>query len=775
MKTDYARLEFDRVLEVVRTLAGSAGGADLVSALEPASDRSTSVRLADETLEAAALLAAGSEMPGGSVDPLFDALRLIDAGSIAVEPGVMRAVAEALDSLSAFRDGLDRTGIEWREGALAQLLLDLPVLPQLTRHLLRITTPSGTVAPDASTLLSKLARSSASMRESLSREAARISERMTAAGVSRDAPPTIRDGRIVIPVVASRRSALPGMVHDRSDTGGTLFIEPAELLEAGNRLQETLMEIQQEERRILREATAMLRGKAGDIRLGAEASVRLDAIFARARFHRQAGTTFPLEGGVDLRSVRHPLIPKAESVHNDICLPPDWRVLLISGPNAGGKTVLVKTLGLAVCCSQSGLGACAAPGSSLPHFSRILVSIGDRQSLQERLSTYSARLRDEIEMLRLADEGTLAIIDEPAGGTDPLTGSALAAVLLESLADSGAKVVTTTHLGQLKSLASSHPGFYNACMNFDDVELSPDYKFKFGLPGSSFTFEIAGRMGFPEALLERAAGLSHDAFRLDRLIAQLDSEINALEQERSEARLMAERASRLGAEFEELLVMQKEDADRQKREAARKAEDLLRELNSRADSMLSRLRSRDPDERKAARRAIRELSEALPEPPAEAVRDEPRDARSAIGPGDSVTVSGWKGSGIVEEMRGDAAVVRFGALRVEKPLDELSRSSGEGSKLHDSPAAYTLTPVSSEIDMRGMSAEEALGELDLRIDSCLVAGLSRLRIIHGKGKGILMKAVIEFLKRDRRVKSHSTAEPHEGGTGVTIAILREPR
>ncbi len=775
MKTDYARLEFDRVLEVVRTLAGSAGGADLVSALEPASDRSTSVRLADETLEAAALLAAGSGMPGGSVDPLFDALRPIDAGSIAVEPGVMRALAEALESLSAFRDGLDRTGIEWKEGALAQLLLDLPVLPQLTRHLIRITTPSGTVAPDASTLLSKLARTSASMRESLSREAARISERMTAAGVSRDAPPTIRDGRIVIPVVASRRGALPGMVHDRSDTGGTLFIEPAELLEAGNRLQETLMEMQQEERRILREATAMLREKAGDIRLGAEASVRLDAIFARARFHREAGTTFPLEGGVDLRSVRHPLIPKAESVHNDICLPPDWRVLVISGPNAGGKTVLVKTLGLAVCCSQSGLGACAAPGSSLPHFSRILVSIGDRQSLQERLSTYSARLRDEMEMLRLADEGTLAIIDEPAGGTDPLTGSALAAVLLESLADSGARVVTTTHLGQLKSLASSHPGFYNACMNFDDVELSPDYKFKFGLPGSSFTFEIAGRMGFPEALLERAAGLSQDAFRLDRLIAQLDSEVNALEQERSEARLMAERASRLGAEFEELLVMQKEDADRQQREAARKAEDLLRELNSRADSMLSRLRSQDPDERKAARRAIRELSEALPEPPSETVCDEPHGDRSVIGPGDSVTVPGWKGSGIVEEVRGDGAVVRFGALRVEKRLDELSRSSGEGSKPHDSPAAYTLTPVSSEIDMRGMSAEEALGELDLRIDSCLVAGLSRLRIIHGKGKGVLMKAVIEFLKRDRRVKSHSTAEPHEGGTGVTIAILREPR
>ena len=775
MKTDYARLEFDRVLEMVRTLAGSTRGADLVSGLEPASDRGTSVRLSEETLGAASLLAAGSSMPGGAVDPVFDALLLIDSGTIAVEPGVMRSVAEALDSLSAFRAGLDGTGIEWREGALAQLLLDLPVLPQLTGHLLKITTPAGTVAPDASALLSKLARSAAGTRESLSREAARISERMTASGASRDAPPTIRDGRIVIPVVASRRGALPGMVHDRSDTGGTLFIEPAELLEAGNRLQETLMEMQQEERRILREATAMLREKAVVIRLGAEASVRLDAIFARARCHVEAGTTFPLEGGLDLRSVRHPLIPRAESVPNDISLPPDWRVLVISGPNAGGKTVLVKTLGLAVCCSQSGLGASAAPGSSLPHFSRILVSIGDRQSLQERLSTYSARLRDEMEMLRLADEGTLAIIDEPAGGTDPLTGSALAAVLLEGLAESGARVVTTTHLGQLKSLASSHPGFYNSCMNFDDVELSPDYRFKFGLPGSSFTFEIAGRMGFPANLLERAASLSQDAFRLDRLIAQLDSEVNALEQERSEARLMAGRASRLGAEFEELLVIQKEDADRQKREAAKKAEDLLKELNSRADSMLSRLRSQDPDERKSARRAIRELSSAMPEPEAKVVLDDPHYDPEAIGPGDSVTVQGWRGSGVVEEVRGDGAVVRFGALRVEKRLDELARASGEGSKPLDSPAAYKLAPVSSEIDMRGMSAEEALGELDLRIDSCIAAGLSRLRIIHGKGKGILMKAVIGFLKRDRRVTSHSTAEPHEGGTGVTIAILREPR
>lgn len=774
MHTDLSRLEFDSVLDIVASLAGSARGAGLVSRLEPAADRAESMSLALETVEAASLLAAGASLPGASADPLFDVISLLETGAVALEPSSLRAAAEALDSLSSFRARLDATGLPWRDGVLADRLLELPDLAPLTRHLLRITTPEGTVAHDASELLARLARSAARLRDGLAKDAARISERMVAAGVSRDAPPTLRDGRTVIPVVAARRASVPGMIHDRSDSGGTLFIEPAELLETGNRLQETLMDMAQEERRILREATALLRESAGPVKAGAGSAVLLDCIFARARYHMEAGTTFPPEGPLDLKSARHPLIPRAESVANDISFPADWRAVVISGPNAGGKTVLVKTIGLAVCGSQSGLGALAAPGSSLPHFSTILVSIGDRQSLSERLSTFSARLKDEIGMLDSADGGTLAIIDEPAGGTDPLTGSALAAVLLEGLTEKGARIVTTTHLGQLKSLASTHQGFYNACMNFDEESLSPDYGFRFGTPGSSYTFEIALRMGFPAPLLERASGLSQDAFRLDRLIAQLDSEIQALEGERSEARAMAEKAEKLGAEFEELAELQRRDASRQREEAARKADELIRELNSRADSMLSRLRSTDAGERKAARRAIRELSSPIPAPPPEPALSGP--ARPAgFSPGDLVSVDGWKGTGVVEEVRGSSVVVRFGVLRVERAPGDLGPAAGDGPRRLEAPAAYSVEPVSGEIDMRGMTAEEALGLLDMRMDSCLASGLTRLRIIHGKGKGVLMKAVHDFLKRDRRVASHGMAEPHEGGTGVTIAILSDRR
>ncbi|HRY61995.1 MAG TPA: hypothetical protein P5266_07305, partial [Candidatus Fermentibacter sp.] len=269
MHTDLSRLEFDRVLSVVSSLAGSARGAGLVSRLEPAADRAGSVSLALETIEAASLLSAGASLPGASADPLFDVISLLETGAVALEPASLRAAAEALDSLSSFRARLDATGLPWRDGVLAGRLLELPDLAPLTRHLLRITTPEGTVAPDASDLLARLARSAARLRDGLARDAARISERMVAAGVSRDAPPTLRDGRTVIPVVAARRASVPGMIHDRSDSGGTLFIEPAELLETGNRLQETLMEMAQEERRILREATAMLRESAGPVKAGA--------------------------------------------------------------------------------------------------------------------------------------------------------------------------------------------------------------------------------------------------------------------------------------------------------------------------------------------------------------------------------------------------------------------------------------------------------------------------------------------------------------------------
>ncbi len=772
MTPDLARLEYDRVLAAAAAFAGSGRGAALISSLEPAWSPAASDRLRDLTVAAREVMETCTSFPGRVADDLGEAVESLGGGAVTLEPRLLRSTGEALRSIAGFLG----KAAEFPEGAaavLSPLAGSLPDLPGVAAELLRITTPDGGISPDASPLLARLNRSAARLRDSLSKTAARLAGRYASEGVARDAPPTMRNGRFVIGVPARSRTALRGLVHDRSESGNTLFIEPGEMIEPGNMLQETLVDIAQEERRILREATAALRERLDLLSRGAAASAELDAAFAMACFHAENDTVFPERGRFSLPGARHPLIPRSESVPNDLVLPEDWKVVVLSGPNAGGKTVLVKTAGLAVCCAQSGLGACAGPGSTLPFFERVLVSIGDRQSISERLSTYSARLVEELGMLETSGPGTLVIIDEPAAGTDPLPGSALAAALLEALASRGASVITTTHLGQLKALASWHEGFYNASMNFDEAHLQPDYRFRFGIPGSSFTFEIADRLGFPPEVTARARDLSGDAFRLESLIAELGRTLESLEAERTLTRERARETDELMASLESMMTLQEEEAGRLRAESAERAERLLSELNSRADSLLARLSSPADPDAKAARKAIRELSSLVPESP-----DRPVGTRAGRSPerGDRVTVRGWRGSGVVEEVRDDTVVVRMGSIAVERPAAEvIPAPDAPVKKAGDPVSQYDLPAPPPDLDLRGMSSEEAVAEIDLRIDACVASGLNRLRIIHGKGRGILMKAVLDYLSRDRRVSSSAVAEPHEGGTGVTICILKSGR
>jgi len=521
---------------------------------------------------------------------------------------------------------------------------------------------------------------------------------------------------------------------------------------------------------VLREATAMLRTEQAALSEGAAAGAALDCAFARARFHSEEATVFPAEGPFHLSGLRHPMIPRGEVVANDFLMPPDWRVLVVSGPNAGGKSVLLKAVGLAVASAQSGLGAAAGAGSTIPHFRSIRVSIGDQQSLVEKLSTYSARLAEELEMLTGAGSDTLVLLDEPAAGTDPLPGAALAAAILEALAASGARAVVTTHLGPLKTLASIHPGFYNGSMNFSEEHIIPDYRFRFGIPGSSFALEIAGRMGFPGKVLARAQELAGDSFKLDRLIADLAAQVGAVAAERAALAEATAEAGRSKAHLDAELAGQKAESARARVEQDSRMAAVIREASSRADSLLARIRDGGPEERREARRGMRTLAAELAPVRGGGTAAAVPDRGEHLAPGDGVTVPGWNGTGVIESVRSGTAVVRIGSMSVEKPVAELARAEVEGRL--ERAAQWDMAPPSPEVDVRGMSSEEAVNELDLRIDACAAAGVSRLRIIHGKGRGILMKAVTDYLRRDRRVASSSMAEPREGGTGVTIAILR---
>lgn len=767
-------LEFTRILRDVAGGCLSEQGAMAVLGLQPTASPERALELQTETEEAEMLDTMGLRPPVDNARVLLESLVLLERGAIYLEPLQLREVGLAASGFARFRSAACAANPS--AVPLAALVDGLPVLDSLFTHLLRITTPEGELAPGASPKFAKLFSQVERMRREMSARVAELASRYSSSGVLRDSPPSLRNGRFVLPVASGKRGSVPGIIHDRSESGSTLFIEPSETVAQGNAMQEAEVELQREKRRILRDATALVRSEREALEKGLEASVGIDAVFARAVYRARENTVFPGSGPMNLLGLRHPLIPRDRVVRSDLTLPDTWRVLVISGPNAGGKSVLMKAAALASVMSRSGLGACVEPGSTMPFFRSVMVSMGDNQSIAEQLSTYSARLAEQRNMLRHADETTLAIIDEPAAGTDPSTGAALAAAVLSELAFRGVRVLVSTHMGQLKKMASETPGFLNGSLAFDRETLSPSYSFIYGVPGASFTLEVASAAGIDGSVLERARVLAGDSFRLDNLLTELTMineartrETEALAAERlSEARAATVRESEHRSAIEEmsLLLEINREEHRQK----------LQDISSKADSLLAVLSrgGTDPGLAREARRKIREL--VLKETDKTLAGETGKRQSSAplppgeLFPGDWVDLEGWNQPGRVESIDGATARVRSGSFLLTRPVSSLSRRNDPAP----APVPFSeWAPVqgSHEVNLLGRTVDESIGELDERIDSAVACGLFRLRVVHGKGT--LMAFVTGWLKKDRRVKTLVQASPAEGGTGASIVILKD--
>ena len=472
---------------------------------------------------------------------------------------------------------------------------------------------------------------------------------------------------------------------------------------------------------------------------------------------------------MDLKDLVHPLLPAETAVKSHVKLPSDWRVLVVSGPNAGGKSVLLKAVSLASVSARAGLGVHAGASSTMPFFSSILVSMGDNQSIAMHLSTYSARLSEQKRILREGGSETLAVIDEPAAGTDPVTGAALAAVFLQRIADSGVRAIVSTHMGQLKLLAMDKPGFINGSMSFNSETLTPGYRFIPDIPGASCTLEAAAIAGFPEDLLKEASSLSGDSFSLDSLVASLleleENRKKELEELKRERMLSEEHSRRLQETTDRVNREAEEAAASAERERAEK----LRSIQSRADSLLATLAGTGQrDQRLQARRKLSELAEKESHD-AVAMGDHPEKPSEPLNPGDRVKVQGWTDTGTVEKVNRSSAMVRLGSMLVKKDLSLLIRVDTP-EKVKASSSEYQTPSESPEAMLLGLTVDEAIAELDIKLDNCAAMGLKRLRVIHGKGR--LMKGVTDWLRRDRRVRSVSMAAPEEGGTGASIVTVK---
>lgn len=763
-------LEFSRILLDVASGCLSEPGAREVTGLGPAATREEALRLQEETAGAEFLTGLGLRPPVQHSGVLGESLALLEKGAIYLDPSQLRDVGLAVEAFAAFEKAA--RGAPVSAVPLSGYVQRLPVLPGLSEHLLKVTTPEGDVSPGASPRYARLFSEVERLRREIGGKVAGVASRLSQAGALRDAPPSMRNGRFVLPVASGKRGSVPGIIHDRSESGSTLFIEPSELVEQGNVLQEAAIELQRERRRILRDATAMVRAHREALARGLEASTSLDAIFARGFYRARENTVFPGEGPMRLLGLRHPLIGLERVVRSDFVLPPQWQVLVISGPNAGGKSVLMKAVALASVMARSGLGACVGHGSAMPFFSSVMVSMGDNQSISDQLSTYSARLSEQMTMLDRGDPSTLAVIDEPAAGTDPSTGAALAAAVLTELASMGVRVLVSTHMGQLKKMASETPGFLNGSLAFNRETLTPSYSFVFGIPGASFTLEVARAAGFSEPVLQRARALAGDSFRLDNLLTAL-TELN-------EARQRETAALRTLREAEEQEALSRREEHRRtvaglsalrERLAAEHGE-LLAGISSRADSLLAVLSrgGADAGEAREARRMIRDLVASESAKTARKNEEPPAPVRTGLAAGDWVDIQGWNQPGRIESVDGATARIRSGSFLLTRPVGELTVRQApspappriaEWAPIHESP----------EVNLLGMTVEEAIGELDHRMQNAAASGLFRLRVVHGKG--VLMAGVTGWLKKDRRVKGLSQASPAEGGAGASIVLLQD--
>jgi len=800
-------LEFPRVLEVVAGHAHSSLGAERVMALRPSNDLDA-VRAEHARVEAMRTLVGSEEgWQGEEIPDLTAALARLRIAGTVLDGLSLRDAGRLLGSARRTRDAIHADHVRPVTRALLIEYADVMARDaELERRLEKALDDDGTVRDDASPALRRIRREMAGAEGELVRLLERLMAKLEPHHQVSDGSVTVRNGRYVIPVRREGAKHAGGIVHDTSATGATVFIEPPAAVEAGNRIRELAIDEQREIERILRELTEALRPHHAALALSLEALVALDALAARARYALAARCTpAPLGAPADGFAIvngRHPLLLArgADVVPFDLEMLPGERTLLVSGPNTGGKTVLLKALALLSLMAQSGIPAPVGPESRLAAFDGVFADIGDEQSIEASLSTFSAHLKNLTEIVCDATASSLVLVDELGSGTDPLEGAALGGAILEALTARGTLTIATTHLGALKELAQEVPGVVNASLQFDAVALAPTYRLIKGIPGRSYGLSIARRLQMPAAVIaraeERVPTVERDVHRLlevleirERESAKVQAQLEADQRDVHErGRRLAEREAEVKRREREIERASRQDARRYLLDARADLEKMIASLKEAGAAGLEEAAAaarRGIEQRAAQERTAlddldaREQADAKAEaeqrqraPHAPARRDEPRPLQA----GDAVAVSTLGGkAGKLLEVRGREAVVMVGALKLTVPSDTLTRLSQRALRDREPAVAYIgdLPEVEAkhEVDVRGMRISEVEDAVLQAIDSALRADLAELRIIHGKGTGALREKVGQMMKNDPRIKASRLGAWNEGGAGVTVVQL----
>lgn len=777
-------LEYYKIREEVARYCTSSLGKAHIEKLLPSTDINEVNRLLEQMDEGASIIRVKGNVPmGGIFDIRMHAKRAQIGGSLSpMELMEVSSTIRASRILRQFFEGIREEGTI-QIPLFLEMKESMPILTQLEHDINMCIDDNGGVLDSASSALRTI-------RQQLRAQESRVRERLeslvrgkNASKMLSDSIVTIRNDRFVIPVKQEYRSHYGGIVHDQSSSGQTLFIEPDAVVQANNEVRRLKMKEKEEIDRILQMLSAQVQEVAHDLFLLVEVLGEIDMIFAKAKYGAANKCTKPemnTEGYINLKKARHPLIPIDEVVPNDIEFGRDITAIVITGPNTGGKTVTLKTVGLSTLMAQSGLPVPALEGSELAVFDQVFADIGDEQSIEQSLSTFSSHMVNIVDILTKFDENSLVIFDELGAGTDPQEGAALAISLLDEVHGRGARVIATTHYPELKAYGYNRPGVANASVEFNVETLSPTYRLLIGVPGRSNAFEISKRLGLPEHIISHAKSFTGtDRREVDSMIASLEKSRREAEQDAERSSEVLEESERLKKELQNQLKEYEEQKEKLQEKAKEKARKIVEQATREAEGVMSELRKMQMDQASSVKEhqlidAKKRLEAAMPEN-----RILKRAAKAGqakpLKPNDEVKVIsfGQKGT-LIEKVSKDEWIVQIGILKMKLLESDLSYTKPEKQK--ETRAMATLknrdSHVKLELDLRGERYEDALARVEKYIDDALLSNYHQVSIIHGKGTGALRTGVQQYLKKHPRVKSYRFGEAGEGGSGVTVAELK---
>lgn len=783
------KLEFDKIIHILAGHAASAGAKELCEHLLPSDSLPEIRRTQTETADALRRILRRGSLSFGGIRDIRGSVKRLQIGGV-LGMGELLQIMSLLETAGKVRQYGTREEDEGSGDSLDEFFRLLEPVTALAHEIRRCILAEDAMADDASSALREIRRS---MRQMDDRVHSTLNSMVNGSARTwlQDAVITMRDGRYCLPVKAEYRNQVPGMVHDQSATGATLFIEPMAVI----RLNNEYKELQIREQREIEKVLATLSEAAAEymelIAEDYELLVRLDFIFARAMLAKDMDATMPVfneEGRIDIKDGRHPLLDVKKVVPVSIRLGKDFDLLIVTGPNTGGKTVSLKTVGLFTLMGQAGLHIPAFERSQLAVFDNIFADIGDEQSIEQSLSTFSSHMSNIVSILRDATLNSLVLFDELGAGTDPTEGAALAISILDHLHRQGIRTMATTHYSELKVYALSTEGVENACCEFDVESLRPTYRLLIGIPGKSNAFAISSRLGLPDFLIEEAKKqISAQDESFEDVIANLEHSRVTLEREQAEIARYKEEIRKLRNALQKKQDRMDDQKDRILKEANEKANQILREAKEYADETMKNFHRFGREgisakEMEAERARLREKirsTETGMQPAAP--RPKKKVKAAALHVGDRVRVLSLNLEGTVSTLpnqKGDL-FVQMGILRSQVHISDLeylgeaelpagSKSASGSGRIKMSKSAL----VSTEINLIGMTVDEAIGHLDKYLDDAYLAHVPSVRIVHGKGTGALRNAVQQHLKRCKYVKTYRLGSLGEGDAGVTIAEFK---